>query len=245
MARPSQGVDLALLKAGIEEIKSSGVRGMSVRGVCARADVSIRMLNYYFGTKTNFVRLVLTYTYEQFLNAVQASLLEGGSPLDKISRVIRVSAAHAVQNQEMAQRLWMDANAGEPLVLEMMNKNSHEHTKLLLALFREAQEQGMLRKDIPAMQMFMAILPGVFLPCVWGDNLHPHLRQMFPAAEWTASTDDIIDLAAQNFQCLLEGYKAQYEACPTTDAPLRRGIASTHARGRKISQRSPAESQST
>lgn len=54
MARPSQQLDLALLEAGEEELRLKGVRGLSVRAVCARAGVSPRMLNYYFESKDNF-----------------------------------------------------------------------------------------------------------------------------------------------------------------------------------------------
>ena len=64
MARPSQQLDLALLEAGEEELRLKGVRGLSVRAVCARAGVSPRMLNYYFESKDNFVRTLLVRGYK-------------------------------------------------------------------------------------------------------------------------------------------------------------------------------------
>ena len=51
MARPSQNLDRALLEAGFAELERGGVRGLSVRAVCARAGVNVRMLNYHFGSK--------------------------------------------------------------------------------------------------------------------------------------------------------------------------------------------------
>lgn len=56
MARPSQNLDRALLEAGFAELERGGVRGLSVRAVCARAGVNVRMLNYHFGSKDEFVR---------------------------------------------------------------------------------------------------------------------------------------------------------------------------------------------
>ena len=74
MARPSQNLDRALLEAGFAELERGGVRGLSVRAVCARAGVNVRMLNYHFGSKDEFVRQLLNKTYQYFFNELSVGV---------------------------------------------------------------------------------------------------------------------------------------------------------------------------
>ena len=97
MARPSQQLDLALLEAGEEELRIKGVRGLSVRAVCARAGVSPRMLNYYFESKDKFVRTLLTRGYKNFSREVEENSRGDDSPLDRLRRGLRVCLRHSIE----------------------------------------------------------------------------------------------------------------------------------------------------
>lgn len=209
MPRPSQGLDRALLEAGIEEIKLGGVRGLSVRAVCARAGVNIRMLNYYFGSKDEYVRVLLTKTYEHFFNALRSSVEDGGAaPLDRLQNALKTSIVFAMNNQDITRSLWMDANSGVPLVKEMVEKVFPRHTNLMFELLYEAWKNGTLRQDIPPMQIFMAVLPGVFSPCLWGEKYFPQLPPEMPE-ELGVPPIDPVNAALQNFACLLQGFMAE------------------------------------
>lgn len=213
MARPSQNVDRALLVAGFEELERGGVRGLSVRAVCARAGVNVRMLNYYFGTKDEFVRQLLTKTYEYFFNMLTTSVQQGGPPLERLARVLRLTAQFVVQNRTLTRHLWMDANAGEPLVLEVVRRHFSTHTRLLYDLLTEAWEAGTLRQDIPVQQIFSAVIPGVFAHVMWREKMLPFQLQELEC-DFFPRADDPVEAALQNFTCLLEGFRAQ-----PTDAP--------------------------
>lgn len=89
MARPSQNLDRALLEAGFAELERGGVRGLSVRAVCARAGVNVRMLNYHFGSKDEFVRQLLNKTYQYFFNELSAGVRQNGAPLDRLACALR------------------------------------------------------------------------------------------------------------------------------------------------------------
>lgn len=226
MPRPSQGLDRALLEAGIEEIKLGGVRGLSVRAICARAGVNIRMLNYYFGSKDDYVRILLTKTYEHYFNALRNSVESGDDPLERLMNALRVSMSFAMQNHDITRSLWMDANSGVPLVKEMVEKVFPRHTNLMFELLYEAWKNGTLRQDIPPMQIFTAVLPGVFSPCLWGEKYFPQLPPEMPA-ELGMPPVDPVEAAMQNFACLLQGFMAESTGKYIAKAPC--PFVDTHA----------------
>lgn len=206
MGRPSQGIDKALLKAGAEEIKEKGVRGLSVRAVSSRAGVSIRMLNYYFGSKDNFIRLVMAANYDEFFAVIDALARKEGSPLLRLRNVVRFTLEHMAENRDLARNLWMDAHAGEPLVLEVLRGHCPAHSGLMLDLIRKAQNAGEIRNDMAASQIFMAVLPGVYMPNFWTDGMLPMADCMFPENH-VPVIGDSVEYAMRNFDCLVEGFR--------------------------------------
>ncbi len=173
MARPSQNLDRALLEAGFAELERGGVRGLSVRAVCARAGVNVRMLNYHFGSKDEFVRQLLNKTYQYFFNELSAGVRQNGAPLDRLACALRLIARFTVENRAIVRNLWMDINAGVPLVLEVTRSHGLRHIRLLYDLLAEAWEAGDLRRDIPVRQIFLAVIPGVFAPLMWRERVLP------------------------------------------------------------------------
>lgn len=247
MARPSQNLDRALLEAGIEEIKRVGVRGLSVRAVCARAGVNIRMLNYYFGTKDDFIRLLLTKTYEHFFHILKASVQEGGSPLERLERALRITVSFTVNNREITRSLWMDANAGEPLVQELVQQSFPSHSRLMFSLLYEAWKEGALRQDIPPTQIFAAVMPGVFAHALWLERVFPfNLDDL--GSDVPPMPANLVEAAMQNFTCLLEGFRSRpKEREPAKAAPAhvnpeapagRDDVSPKPSKGRKGGQRS-------
>ena len=65
MARPSQGIDQALLRSGRELFATSGCDGLSLRALAEHAGVNLGMFHYHFKTKDNFLRALLQQLYEE------------------------------------------------------------------------------------------------------------------------------------------------------------------------------------
>lgn len=181
MARPSQQLDLALLEAGEEEIRLKGVRGLSVRTVCARAGVSPRMLNYYFGSKDNFVHTLLERGYKNFSREVEDSVRGDDAPLDRLRRGLRVCLRHTIEGRKVLRNLICDAYADEPVVSALLREHN-SHTRIMYHLMEEAWRRGELRRDVSPAEIFMAVMPGVFLPALRMDSLFPfnlrHIREL-------------------------------------------------------------------
>ena len=161
MARPSQQLDLALLEAGEEELRLKGVRGLSVRAVCARAGVSPRMLNYYFESKDNFVRTLLVRGYKNFSREVEESARGTDAPLDRLRRGVRVCLRHTIEGRLTLRNLICDAYADEPVVSEILQERN-SHTRIMYGLMEDAWRRGDLRRDVSPAEIFMAVMPGVF-----------------------------------------------------------------------------------
>ncbi len=212
MARPSQNLDRVLLEAGFAELERGGVRGLSVRAVCARAGVNVRMLNYHFGSKNEFVRQLLNKTYQYFFNELSTSVQQNGAPLDRLACALRLIARFAVENRALTRNLWMDVNAGVPLVLEEIRRHGLRHIRLRYDLLAEAWEAGDLRRDIPVRQIFLAVIPGVFAPLMWRERVLPFgltiNSNIFPETD-EPSSPDLVETLLQNFACLLEGFRAR------------------------------------
>ena len=212
MARPSQNLDRALLEAGFAELERGGVRGLSVRAVCARAGVNVRMLNYHFGSKDEFVRQLLNKTYQYFFNELSAGVRQNGALLDRLACALRLIARFTVENRAIVRNLWMDINAGVPLVLEVTRSHGLRHIRLLYDLLAEAWEAGDLRRDIPVRQIFLAVIPGVFAPLMWRERVLPFSlainSDIFPETDEISSPDPVETLL-QNFTCLLAGFRAR------------------------------------
>ena len=212
MARPSQQLDLALLDAGEEEIRLKGVRGLNVRAICARAGVSPRMLNYYFGSKDNFVHTLLSRGYMNFFRDVEESVRGGETPLDCLRRGLRACLRHTVEGRMALRNIICDASAGEPAISEMIRDHS-SHTRLMFGLVEEAWRRGDLRKDISPAEIFTAVMPGVFLPALQMDPPFPfslrHIRALIAEPQEPEGEEGIrlaVERGMRNFECLLQGF---------------------------------------
>lgn len=209
MARPSQQLDLALLDAGKEELRLKGVRGLNVRAICARAGVSPRMLNYYFGSKDNFVHTLLSRGYMNFFRDMEESVRGGETPLDCLRRGLRTCLRHTIEGRVVLRNFICDAYAGEPAISEMIRDHSN-HTRLMFGLVEEAWRRGDLRKDISPAEIFAAVMPGVFLPALQMDppfpfNFH-HIRDLIEKPDGEESVHLAVERGMRNFECLLQGF---------------------------------------
>ena len=66
MSRPAGDAEQRLINAGKAILEDTGLSGMSVRAVAARAGVNIGLVSYHFGGKEAFVHRVVLEVYEEF-----------------------------------------------------------------------------------------------------------------------------------------------------------------------------------
>jgi AcrR family transcriptional regulator len=165
MARPSQQVDQALLRSGRALFAAHGCAGLSQRLLAEHAGVRPAMVHYHFGSKDGFLRALLQQLYDELFAGLQAGVGDGGTPLQRVRRVLTTLATFVRANHALVLRLAADAAAGHAVVRDFMRDNAPRHLALLVTLLADAQRQG----ELPSMPPLLAatfLLGAVVAPMV-------------------------------------------------------------------------------
>lgn len=165
MARPSQGIDEALLRSGLALLPELGCAGLSVRRVAEHAGVNPAMFHYHFGNKAAFLRAVLQQVYEQMFARLSAGAMQEGPVLDRLAATVAALAGFVRQHHALVGRLAIDAAHGEAVVHEFVRANAPRHLGLLAQLMGEADQAGLLR-PAPPLQRFVFLMGAVIAPMV-------------------------------------------------------------------------------
>lgn len=212
MARPSQGIDTALLASGAALYPQHGCAALSVRKVAEHAGVNPAMLHYHFGRKDAFLRAVLQQVYEGLFERLSHSGPAGGTPAQRL-RAMLLSLAQFVREQRaLVARLLMDAAAGEPVVQAFLRDNAPRHLGLLMQLLTEA---GAHRPVGSPLQTLVFVMGAVAMPVLMVSGAS-HLQVLpAPLAERFAS-DVLSDAAlAQRIDLALGALGLPIDAAPT------------------------------
>lgn len=147
MARPSQGIDLALLRSGRALFAASGSDGLSLRALAEHAGVNLGMFHYHFKSKDNFLRLLLQQMYEEVFAMLSVEAAQQGPALERLRMALLALARFLREHRPFIARVWADAAQGQPVAREFVRANAPRHLGLLLGLMAQAEKDG----DLPAM----------------------------------------------------------------------------------------------
>lgn len=163
MARPSQGIDQALLRSGLALLPQLGCAGLSVRKVAEHAGVNPAMFHYHFGNKAAFLQAVLQQVYEQMFARLSAGAQREGPVLDRLEGALVTLASFAREHHALVGRLAIDAANGETVVHDFVRANAPRHLGLLMHLMAEAEAAGALKPAAP-LQRFVFLMGAVLSP---------------------------------------------------------------------------------
>jgi AcrR family transcriptional regulator len=163
MARPSQGIDQALLRSGLALLPALGCAGLSVRKLAEHAGVNPAMFHYHFGSKAAFLRTLLDQLYEQMYARLAAGAVQQGPVLQRLEQALTTLAEFVREHHALVGRLAIDAASGEVVVHDFVRANAPRHVGLLLRLMAEAEAQGDLR-PAPPLQRFTFLMGAVLAP---------------------------------------------------------------------------------
>ena len=163
MARPSQGIDQALLRSGLALLPQLGCAGLSVRKVAEHAGVNPAMCHYHFGTKAAFLQAVLQQLYEQMFAKLSAGATREGPVRERLEAALFTLASFAREHHTLVGRLAIDAANGEAVVHDFVRANAPRHLGLLMQLMAEAEAAGVMR-PAPPLQRFVFLMGAVLSP---------------------------------------------------------------------------------
>lgn len=185
MPRASNQIDQALLASGVALYPDAGYAGLSVRALAEHAGANQGMFHYHFKTKDNFIAALLQQFYESMFSKLQAAAAHEGPPLVRLRATLAALARFARDHRRVLARLWMDAMAGEAVVLEFVKRNAPRHIGLIAELLRAAQAEGALAAQ-PPVQRLMFVAGAVMLPMIFAAGA---LDAAAPPAQLRAAFD--------------------------------------------------------
>jgi AcrR family transcriptional regulator len=170
MARPSQNIDQALLRAGRELFPHVGCAALSVRALAEHASVNVGMFHYHFKTKDKFLDALLQGMYEEMFASFTGSLDSSAATMEKLRAALTVIAYFGRTNRRVLARLWTDAMAGEKVAVEFFRRNAPRPLGVLFKLLEQAQREGEI-KALPPLQRFTVLAGSILLPIIFVSGL--------------------------------------------------------------------------
>jgi AcrR family transcriptional regulator len=165
MPRPSKHTDEALIGAALELLPRTGVSGLKVRAVAARAGVNLGMFHYHFRNKREFARRVLAAFYGGFFSRLSGELAGLGekSPRERLKRALIVIALFVRDNRGVVLSLLRDLIDGNKEVASFLRESFPRHAVILIGLIRECQKKGFIR-PMPVPVVIAMLAPSVVGP---------------------------------------------------------------------------------
>lgn len=173
---PSPGTRERLLAAGRRAALDSGLRKVTVRGVCKEAGVNLGSFVYHFGQRDAFIAELIEHTYAPLLERIRQEFSMAAPPVERLRRMVLELCQFFSARGDVILRMWMDGYAGEAAAIDFMRKVGQRHPQLLLRCIREAQAQGEL-VPAPPRHVLMFLMTSVGLPVLLGRMRHdPRVR---------------------------------------------------------------------
>ncbi|MBV8047014.1 MAG: TetR/AcrR family transcriptional regulator [Paludibacterium sp.] len=149
----------------MEMARETGLRGLTVRGLAARAGVNPGGFVYHFGSRDAFLSALIETWYQPLFAQLQWRQEQGVTPLARLRGMLLQLMGFMVEHRVFVAHLLQDVAAGETVVIAFVRSLEARHPLLLLRAIRAAQESGELCRADPLRQMLflMATLGGPVL----------------------------------------------------------------------------------
>lgn len=161
-----------MLAHGRRIVARAGLKGLTVRGLAARAQVNLGTFVYHFGNRDAFVAELMESWYAPLYAQLSLTVDEQLAPLQRLRLFVHQLAAFAIENREFLRHLIIDASHGEAAAARFMKSLFGRHPQLLFRLVREAQAAGELRDGDP-LKIGVTIIGSALFPIMMGGVLMP------------------------------------------------------------------------
>lgn len=151
----------------------SGYTGVSLRAICAAAEVSLPMVAYYFDNKAGLYEAVLESLTAAFDKELDAQNLDS-VPVDKKLRVYLETAVRChLKNPHFSGVFGYEAHPSDILLKVMKSDKNRYFGDYIARLITEVQQGGGLRGDIDPLYA-ARIVSAIF-------NSHPTMSNLYEA----------------------------------------------------------------
>lgn len=170
-----------ILNAARAEFAEKGFNGARVDGIAARSGLNKQLVYYYFGSKDDLYRVTLEEAYTEIRLREKDLDLRSLPPQDAIVRLIDFSLSYLARHREFI-RMLADENAlGGPHVKDSdaFQRTNSPLIEMIGATLREGEAQGVFRKGIDPLDLYISIAGmtffyfanGVTMSAIFGRDL--------------------------------------------------------------------------
>lgn len=182
-----------LLDRATKLFSQKGYEGVSLRTICADANVSLPMVAYYFGNKAGLYKAVLESLTGIFNRELKKVDLTKIPPKQKLRCYLDVAVRVHLQNPAFAGVFGHEAWPSDVLMQVMKSKENRYFGDFIASLLEEEQKLGHLKDDIEPLYA-ARIMAALF-------NSHPTISNLYESFYKTAPEREKILHAVKEF-CL-------------------------------------------
>jgi AcrR family transcriptional regulator len=157
MPRPAAG------SISTRQARNSGVRSITVRGVCQLAGANLGTFVYHFGSRDAFVAEVIERWYAPLLQSLASTVDRDAPPLERLRALVLQMADWAADNRRFITHVLMDAAGGEPAAVRFVASLAGRHPVLILRVVGEAQAARSLPPCEPV-NVLLFLMGAIALP---------------------------------------------------------------------------------
>jgi AcrR family transcriptional regulator len=148
-----------ILEAATGEFARYGLGGARVDRIASRAKANKRMLYYYFGDKEGLFLAALEDRYSHIRNAERSLKLEHLDPRDAVRRLVEFTWNYFLEHPEF-MTLLNSENLHKGRHVRRSRRVPEMHSPLVALLrdvLRRGEAQGLFRKGIDPVQLYISI----------------------------------------------------------------------------------------
>ncbi|WP_374420231.1 TetR/AcrR family transcriptional regulator [Chromobacterium sp.] len=181
MNKPINATRQQLLDCGLELAKETGLRALTVRGLCLHAGVNPGSFVYHFGSRERYLAELLESWYAPLLRQMQWQQQQQPAALPRLQAMLRQLLEFISEHGGFIAHMLLDAAAGETAAQGFLSTLAPRHPKLLLQSIVDAQQAGELERGDPLHQALFLMsalgLPALTQHIIAGKPMLPGLIQ--------------------------------------------------------------------
>jgi AcrR family transcriptional regulator len=150
-----------ILSAALEAFSEKGFDGATTREIAARADVTLGLLQYYFGSKTSLWRAAVELAFAEMRTGLE-SILEASGPADERERLRLLVRAHVrfvARRPEFVRIMHDEGKRRGPRMRWLVDRYVKPLFDAVIPSIERAQQAGILPAGIAPVH-FVYILAG-------------------------------------------------------------------------------------
>lgn len=159
-----------LLRSGLRQARRSGVRSITVRGICQQSGANLGTFVYHFGSRDAFVAEVIERWYAPLLESLASTVDREAPPLDRLRTLVLQMADWAAENRRFITHVLVDAARGEPAAVQFVRSLAGRHPMLILRVIGEAQAARALPPGEP-INVLLFLMGAIALPMLLAERL--------------------------------------------------------------------------